>query len=415
MYNRGSGDYVRWIHSLHTEYGPVVRTAPDELSFTQPEAWKDIFGHRRIGQPNFAKDPRFLGRDFFTKPGEPAGITRSDDVNHARQRRLVSAGFSDRAMKEQEPLLKQYVGVLIDKLSSASNAKVNLTDWLNFTTFDIMADLTFAEPLHLLENSSYSSWVSAVLGSFKVITFHQLSRQIPGMEALLEYAIPRSIAEKKKRHLEFSARRVDNRLQIKATRPDIWAHVLRFSDSEENKDRRLSMNEMYSISSTVMIAGTETTATLLSGLTYMLLKHPEKLKRLVSELRETFATRQSMTLEKLASLEYLNACIDEALRLYPPAPTGLPRIVPPAGAEICGRYVSGGVRKVPLFPHMLILQQNYVYVSTYASQHSPSNFKRPDEFVPERWLPEAEADFGSDKKHALQPFSFGPRNCLGKK
>jgi cytochrome P450 len=64
---------------------------------------------------------------------------------------------------------------------------------------------------------------------------------------------------------------------------------------------------------------------------------------------------------------------------------------------------------------MLILEQNYVYVSTYASKHSPSNFKRPDEFIPERWLPEAEGEFGSDKKHALQPFSFGPRNCLGKK
>jgi hypothetical protein len=102
---------------------------------------------------------------------------------------------------------------------------------------------------------------------------------------------------------------------------------------------------MYSISSTFMTAGTETTATLLGGLTFMLLTHPQKMQRLVSELRGAFPTRQSMTLEKLAALEYLNACVDETLRVYPPVPTGQTRIVPESGAQICGHYVAGGVRK----------------------------------------------------------------------
>jgi len=352
MFHKGTGDAVKWINSLHIEYGPIVRSAPDELSFIQPEAWKDIYGHRGSGQLSFAKDPRFLGRDFFTKPGESPGITRSDDVNHARQRRLVSAGFSDKALKEQEPLLKRYVNILIEKLKIVSSnkdhsdAKVNMTDWFNFTTFDIMADLTFAEPLYLLDNSSYSTWVSAIMGSFKFVTFQQLTRQIPGLEPLLQKAIPRSIQKKKQDHLDFSARRVDNRLSMKTTRPDIWTYVLRFSDSEENRDRRLSLNQMYSIASTFMFGGTETTATLLSGLTYMLLRDQQKMKRLVSELRKTFATRQLITLGKLASLEYLNACIEEALRIYPPSPMGLPRITPATGAEICGRYVSSGVRNL---------------------------------------------------------------------
>jgi cytochrome P450 len=348
MIHRVTGNGVRWMQSLHNDYGTIVRSAPDELSFIDPQAWKDIFGHRRSGQPSFEKDPRFHGQDFFTKPGEAAGITRSDDANHARQRRLLSAGFSDRALKEQEALLQGYVDVLVDKLRGQAESNVNLMDWFNFTTFDIMADLTFAEPLHLLDNSSYSAWVSAVLGSFKLLAFQQFTRQIPGLERLMQYVIPKSMKEKRQRHLDFSARRVDNRLQMKTARPDIWTHVLRFGESDENKDRRLSLNEMYSISSTFMIAGTETTATLLSGLTYMLLKHPQKMQRLVSELRRTFATRQSITLEKLASLEYLNACVDEALRIYPPAPTGVPRIVPVKGAEICGRYVAGGVRAVRL-------------------------------------------------------------------
>jgi cytochrome P450 len=45
--------------------------------------------------------------------------------------------------------------------------------------------------------------------------------------------------------------------------------------------------------------------------------------------------------------------------------------------------------------------------------HNPKFFKHPDSFVPERWLGDPRYD--SDKKGAFQPFSVGPRNCIGKK
>lgn len=51
----------------------------------------------------------------------------------------------------------------------------------------------------------------------------------------------------------------------------------------------------------------------------------------------------------------------------------------------------------------------------YAVHRSPLSFHRPDEFLPERWLPEGQAEFGNDRKDAFNPFSYGPRNCLGKK
>lgn len=50
----------------------------------------------------------------------------------------------------------------------------------------------------------------------------------------------------------------------------------------------------------------------------------------------------------------------------------------------------------------------------WAGFHSPDNFTRPDEFIPERWLGDAK-EFEHDRKEALQPFSIGPRNCLGRK
>lgn len=127
------GNIPKWLNELHTQYGPVVRYAPNELSFIDPGVWKDVYGHRAT---SFTKDPGLYGPDSF---GSPAGLMRSDNSNHARQRKLVSHAFSDKALKDQEGLLKTHVGLLIDKLDelAAENVPANMVDWYNFTTFDV--------------------------------------------------------------------------------------------------------------------------------------------------------------------------------------------------------------------------------------------------------------------------------------
>lgn len=57
--------------------------------------------------------------------------------------------------------------------------------------------------------------------------------------------------------------------------------------------------------------------------------------------------------------------------------------------------------------------QTTVGVAILASQLHADNFKYPDKFIPKRFL--GDPEFESDKRNALQPFSFGPRNCLGRK
>ena len=288
----------------------------------------------------------FYGPDPFSADGGTSGIMRCGDVDHARQRRLMSAAFSDKSLREQEPLLRKYVDVLVSKLSAESEqgkAKVNMVDWYNFTTFDIMADLTFGEPLHLLDRSKYTPWVKGVFSVFKVVTIGQIARAIPGMDTVLQSLIPKSAREMRKMHNRHSIDRVDKRLQMKTDRPDIWTYVLRFSNSEENKDRALSLTEMYSNASTFMMAGTETTSTLMSGLTYLLLSYPDCMSKLVAQLRRTFPTRESINIQQLASMEYLNACVEEALRVYPPLPSGMTRVVPAQGATICNEHIAGGV------------------------------------------------------------------------
>ena len=93
-----------------------------------------------------------------------------------------------------------------------------------------------------------------------------------------------------------------------------------------------------------VIAGSESIATNLSGTIYYLLKNPDIMRRIREEVDSTFTSEEQMTPESMSHLPYLVACLSETQRIYPIALTGQPKVVPPAGAEICGHRVPGGVR-----------------------------------------------------------------------
>ncbi|KAK4994695.1 hypothetical protein LTR16_007320, partial [Cryomyces antarcticus] len=161
------GKSVSWTQALHKQYGPVVRISPDELSYTDAQAWKDIYGHRIAGKTANNKDRMFYGKAV----NGVDSILLADEAAHSRGRRIFAHAFSDKALKEQEPLFKNYVNLLAAKLNQIlkkdPQAKVDVVKYYNFTTFDIMGDLTFGEPLHLLEGSEYNAWVSMIFAGVK--------------------------------------------------------------------------------------------------------------------------------------------------------------------------------------------------------------------------------------------------------
>jgi len=91
--------------------------------------------------------------------------------------------------------------------------------------------------------------------------------------------------------------------------------------------------------SLLVVAGSETTATLLSGVTFLLLSNPDKMTKLVEEVRSSFKSDDEITLLSVGNLHYMLACLNEALRCYPPVPIGMPREVPKGGAQIAGHPV----------------------------------------------------------------------------
>jgi cytochrome P450 len=159
----------------------------------------------------------------------------------------------------------------------------------------------------------------------------------------------------------------------------------------------ITYGEMVMTASNLLMAGAETTATLLSGLTYYLLKNPTKLEKLVAEIRSTFQSDADITMTSVRQLKYELSAIEEALRLFPPVPTMLPRVTPENGCMIAGQFVPEGTT---------------VSMNLFAAFHSKTNFRDPDQFVPERWS--GDPMYKSDNLDIVKPFSLGPRNCIGK-
>ena len=106
----------------------------------------------------------------------------------------------------------------------------------------------------------------------------------------------------------------------------------------------MTQEEMANNAGILVLAGSETTATLLSGATYFLLAHPPSLAKVVAEVRGAFATADEITLTATASrLPYLHAVLEESLRLYPPVPGFLPRRTGDRGNVIDGHFVPANV------------------------------------------------------------------------
>ncbi|GME40721.1 putative cytochrome p450 protein [Neofusicoccum parvum] len=372
--------------ALHKRHGPVVRVGPNELSYVDPRAIKDIYGHRRAGGGlEFARDAAF----FDPALNGAADILRAaDGAAHARLRKALSHSFSDRALRNQAPLLKTHVAKLLANLGAARGAPVDLSAWFNATTFDVMADLTFSAPLGLLDgNTRWEDWVHAITAQPRGMTVARVLRGYAAVWWFLSLFVPRSMAAARRKVWDYAVTRVDARLAAGSDKPDLWAEMMA-------RNEGMPVEEMHANAEVFMVAGTETTATMLSGLTWYLVTNLDKFEKLKREVREATPREEDVTVERLQGLKYLHACVEEGFRMYPPAAIGPPRVTPAEGAKICDGWVAGG---------------------QWASYRYPPNFTRPDEYIPERWLENKTGEFANDKKEILQPFSYGPRNCIGKK
>jgi cytochrome P450 len=330
IYHQLTGTLPIKVKRLHDKYGPVVRVAPNELAYTSALAWKEIYGFMP-GQPQNPKDLASLPADPH---GQSVGILKASDAVHSRYRRLMSHAFSAKALEGQHSLIIPYVDLLIQKLKENAARPQNIAAWYNWATFDIIGDLSFGESFHGVRDQRCHPWVETILEGVdagSVIT----AAERYGLVFVIKLLMPKAMMEKFNDFFMYSREKVESRLQRGSERPDFISYIMR----NDKHGQQMSKEEIMANAEILVVAGSETTATLLSGVTYYLCTNPGVLEKVTREVRDSFSIDQDIHPQSVDKLDYVIAVLTEALRLYPPVAGSVPRI------SVNGGMIDGG--KVP--------------------------------------------------------------------
>ncbi|USW48351.1 Putative cytochrome P450 [Septoria linicola] len=386
------GTLPQALHEQHNIYGKEIRVAPDEISITDSRAWKEVY----TAKQEFPKDPRKIQYP----PNGSHSILTGPREEHARFRRLLSHAFSDKGLREQEPRIKQYVDLRVNRLSEQADGttSVDIVDWYTCAVFDVIGELAWGESFQGLEERRVHEWIPAILGNLKYITQSVICREY-GLSRLIPFFTDPALLEGRKKNFMLASQLTKKRAAYGGEpRGDFWDQVLIKSEGDNASGEGMSIAEMTNNAGVLVLGGAETSATTLRAATYLLLKHPDVMERLLEENRTTFKTDDEINVYSVARLPYMLAVIDETMRIFPAVPDQLQRIPPASGGIVLGKWIP---------------ENTAIHLCQYAMNHDSTNFTYPHEFCPERWLPDAPEEFAHDDKQAFQPFVIGSWNCIG--
>ncbi|KAH6608323.1 hypothetical protein Trco_001669 [Trichoderma cornu-damae] len=396
VYHQLAGELPYKTKEWHDMYGQVVRIAPDELSYNSSAAYRDIHSWRtKEMRSGMEKDKTWYSQSINSVPV----IVTAENNDHIRLRGILAHAFSDRALARQEPLIISYVDLLMQRLREHSNRpQLDLLPWLTSAAMDVILDLSFGKSLGCLEGTiegELHPWVSMVSGHVKQGLYIQAWRRLPAWLSrnILVNLTLAWLGREWKKQFDITTQMARQRIAAGTDREDFVSHLLRENDEKTG----MTVSELEITSSIFMTAGSDTNATLLCGCLYYTMRDRAVWNRLADEIRSSFAEESDLTFLSLQKLPFLNAVIEEALRLYVVVPSTFSRRTPREGATIAAKFVPGDYA---------------VGVNGYAATLCEANFTKADEFHPERWL--GDAQYELDDKKAHQAFSTGPRNCLGK-
>lgn len=324
---------------FHQAYGDTLRLKPDELSYANAQAWRDIHAHVP-GRPEFLKDPVRLP----LAPNGVMSILVSDTRNHARFRSLFGHAFSDKGLRTQETTIEQYADLLVQVLDEVANTgkSVEMVNYYNMAIFDTIGALAFGESFNSLQNRELHPWVDAIHKNLKSVAISHVTRSM-GIEFITPYILPKELRGKRAENYTYAAEKIGNRMQKSGEQGDFWDKVIIKSGENNEEGSGMSKGEMLNNAAVMVVGGSETSASALCGATFLLCKFG-KMHKAVDEIRSKFKTSDDINLQSVSHLPYLTAVIDETLRMYPSVPGQPPRVVPAGGATVCGKYVPEEVR-----------------------------------------------------------------------
>ncbi|CAN9255750.1 unnamed protein product [Alternaria alternata] len=385
------------LQALHNRYGPVVRIAPNEVSFATFEAETTIYAKQEDGR--FSKAGTFLTLFSDLVLNAPTLITIPDPALHKRLHKVIQQAFTPQALASQEPIQKLHIERAMPDFDdiAVNGTEIDLADKLETMFWEIIGDLAFGEPLMAGKRPTYESLKRLGKGSMPVVEALSFMLVMPGVAPALETA--RSLISAMPIPSQLSKLVPSKRLRDCIDRQDGREDFISAIMGSEKQGLTLDADAFFSNAMGLTLAGYQTTATTLASTFYHVLRYTNTYITLCAEIRSTFTSEADITGERLARLPFLNACIRETLRLLPPANGKTAQRTAPS-CSIAGTYIPAGT---------------IVSADLYTIQRSSQYFNDPASFRPERWLEGAEKNgFDGDNRSASRPFLIGSRACIGR-
>jgi cytochrome P450 len=335
-----SGDFHLKLRQFHDQYGPVVRIAPDELSYIDPTALKDIYGNRDI-----PKSGVWTGHE---EEGHPMSIVSTHEHTHLKNRRALAGAFTEHAIAEHAAVLESLTGLMIEKLkgsveSGQGRTVANITDWFNFLAFDIGGVLSFGESFDSVKNGRAHPWVEISTSFGKGLALMASINFFSPLNKMLKLAMPKEIMAKMQYHKQLAYERFEQRLAMehKSKAQDYVGSIIAYN--EEKGETKIPKEEIEANMTVLIFAGSDTTSSAMAAILTQLLQNSDALTKVQEEVRSNFGSERDITVASTAHLSYLTAVIKEGIRMGPPVAVSIPRVISKSGALVSGKHVPAGV------------------------------------------------------------------------
>ncbi|KAL9564161.1 hypothetical protein ACKAV7_011668 [Fusarium commune] len=394
------------VYDLHERLGPVVRIQPNHISIVDERAINLVYGHGNgLEKSSWYDSSISLTRSIFTARKR---------AEHARKRRYIAHSFAPKSSRAAEGPIADKVELLVRKWDEIIDkgpqfdgfTQLECRRWFTYMSFDITGDLLFSEPFGMLENGSDlvkignkpASYVSMMTSlaqrSAAVATLGILPWLKPHAHHLPDPFFHRGM-DGLQNLLGVTSAHVKERMAAAQDNHEDWLSLL--LRARDDQGELLKFEEIASESLTLFMAAIETVSNTLSAMMYYLATSPSSLQKLQAEVDSIHVPGTVAPFTDVRALPYLDAVLNETMRLHSVLGIGLPREVLPGskGVQFDSFYFPPGtVLSVPI----------------YAIHRSRDIWGQDaNEFRPERW-----EKLSNRQKTSFIPFGHGPAACVGR-
>uniref|UniRef100_A0A673J7C7 unspecific monooxygenase n=1 Tax=Sinocyclocheilus rhinocerous TaxID=307959 RepID=A0A673J7C7_9TELE len=339
----------------------------------------------------------FTNRRNFRLNGplyDAVSIVEDDDWRRIRS--ILSPSFTSGRLKEMFGIMKTHSHILVDNLGQTATRgeAVDVKEFFGAYSMDVVTSTAFSVDIDSLNNPK-DPFVTNIKKMLKFDLLNPLfliTALFPFITPVLEKMdfafFPTSVTDfffavRQTLHTNNAMKRVDF-LQLMVDSQ---------TAGKEHTEKGLSDHEILSQSMIFIFGGYETTSSTLSFFFYNLATNPEAMKKLQEEIDQTFPDKAPVDYEVVMNMEYLDAALNESLRLFP----------------IVGR-LERVCKKTVDINGLLIPKDMVVMIPTFALHRDPDYWSDPESFKPERFT---KGNKESIDPYMYMPFGLGPRNCIG--